>query len=265
MIPNNYIDEWRLSHRWTQDEFVEQDFILSKILVDLYANDIISNALLFRGGTALHKLFLPKAYRYSEDLDFVQRRNEGIGPVLEEIQKIIVRTIPGKAKWMMHQGRVALIYRYEAENPPHPKMKIKIEINTREHFCLAKIQEKPFECRSSWFSGKSIIQTYTLEELLATKLRALYQRRKGRDLFDLWITRELSVDAHAIVSMFKEYMIRENNNVEAEQFMSNLQEKCNHPLFQVDIKPLIDSNINYSVANASEYVLETFLPHWDAT
>ena len=39
---------------------------------------------------------------------------------------------------------------------------------------------------SEWFSGSGTIITYRLEELMATKLRALYQRRKGRDLFDLW-------------------------------------------------------------------------------
>ena len=37
---------------------------------------------------------------------------------------------------------------------------------------------------NSWFSGRCELTTYALEELLGTKLRALYQRAKGRDLFD---------------------------------------------------------------------------------
>ena len=39
---------------------------------------------------------------------------------------------------------------------------------------------------SPWFTGATDIITYELDELMATKLRALYQRRKGRDLFDIW-------------------------------------------------------------------------------
>ncbi|MGH2469017.1 MAG: nucleotidyl transferase AbiEii/AbiGii toxin family protein [Chloroflexota bacterium] len=39
--------------------------------------------------------------------------------------------------------------------------------------------------KSPWFTGSADVPTFALEELLGTKLRALYQRRKGRDLFDL--------------------------------------------------------------------------------
>ncbi len=41
--------------------------------------------------------------------------------------------------------------------------------------------------QTSWWSGQADIPTYHAEELLATKLRALYQRSKGRDLFDIWL------------------------------------------------------------------------------
>lgn len=39
--------------------------------------------------------------------------------------------------------------------------------------------------RSPWFHGEALLLTYCAEELLGTKMRALYQRKKGRDLFDL--------------------------------------------------------------------------------
>ncbi len=64
-------------------------------------------------------------------------------------------------------------------------MKLKVEINSREHFSVFGIEEHPFSVRSLWFSGETRIPGYTLDEQLGTKLRALYQRRKGRDLFDL--------------------------------------------------------------------------------
>ena len=64
-------------------------------------------------------------------------------------------------------------------------MRLKIEINSREHFNVLEIKQMPFEMKSSCFFGKCLIPTYEIEELLGTKMRALYQRRKGRDLFDL--------------------------------------------------------------------------------
>ncbi|MBM4319451.1 MAG: nucleotidyl transferase AbiEii/AbiGii toxin family protein, partial [Deltaproteobacteria bacterium] len=41
----------------------------------------------------------------------------------------------------------------------------------------------PFRVENPWFSGAADVATYALDELLSTKLRALYQRKKGRDLF----------------------------------------------------------------------------------
>ncbi len=65
-------------------------------------------------------------------------------------------------------------------------IRLKIEINCCEHFNELGLVKVPFEVNNSWFSGSCEITTYKLDELLGTKLRALYQRRKGRDLFDLY-------------------------------------------------------------------------------
>jgi predicted nucleotidyltransferase component of viral defense system len=62
---------------------------------------------------------------------------------------------------------------------------VKVEINSREHFAVHGFKRVPFSVSSRWFEGQSEISTYELDELLGTKLRALYQRKKGRDLFDL--------------------------------------------------------------------------------
>lgn len=76
-------------------------------------------------------------------------------------------------------------YRFETEIQPIIKMRLKIEINCREHFTVLGLQQVPFKVQNGWFSAECMINTYYIEELLGTKLRALYQRRKGRDLFDL--------------------------------------------------------------------------------
>ena len=71
MIPDTYITEWQNSSPWKTRAMVEQDLLLSRILVELCSDDFIASRLVFRGGTALHKLVLDRPLRYSEDIDFV--------------------------------------------------------------------------------------------------------------------------------------------------------------------------------------------------
>ena len=76
MIPRDHILEWRAQAPWPQDSQIEQDLVISRALVAIFSNDILHDALAFRGGTALYKLYLPAA-RYSQDIDLVRT---GIGP-----------------------------------------------------------------------------------------------------------------------------------------------------------------------------------------
>jgi len=62
-----------------------------------------------------------------------------------------------------------------------------IDNNCFEHFNVLGLTKVPFRVENSWFTGEAELTTYHFEELLGTKLRALYQRKKGRDLFDLYI------------------------------------------------------------------------------
>jgi len=112
MIPELNIREWKRVAPWQTNGQVEQDLIISRALVEIFSDDLLRNSLSFRGGTALHKLYLTPQIRYSEDI--------------------------------------------------------------------------PFEVNNAWFSGKCNVTGYTIEEMLSTKLKALYGRKKGRDLFDLY-------------------------------------------------------------------------------
>ena len=69
MIPMAQITQWRQISPWSDDMQVEQDLILSRIIVDIFSDHLLRKELAFRGGTALHKLFLNPAARYSEDID----------------------------------------------------------------------------------------------------------------------------------------------------------------------------------------------------
>ncbi len=87
MIPRAYITEWRNVAPWSTNAQVEQDLVISRALVELFASPLIAESLAFRGGTALHKLFLSPQPRYSEDIDLVQIKPGPIRPILKEIGK----------------------------------------------------------------------------------------------------------------------------------------------------------------------------------
>ena len=87
MIPLDYITEWREQAPWTQDSQVEQDLIISRSQVEMYSHNLVANTLAFRGGTALYKLYLKPAARYSEDIDLVQIEAGTIGPILNALRE----------------------------------------------------------------------------------------------------------------------------------------------------------------------------------
>jgi len=261
LIPDAYINQWKSRSPWQQNEFVEQDLILTRLLVELYSDELISANLAFRGGTALNKLFLKNPYRYSEDLDFVQIKAGDIGAVLTVLRRIIRNVIPSKPKYNKSKIANTLIYYYTAENPPNSKMRIKIEINTREHLAFDGIRTIKQECISDWFTGLADIVTYSAEELLATKLRALYQRSKGRDLFDLWVSRELNHNPQRTIEIFKLYLENENLSIAKKDFTDNLNDKFADAVFRNDIIPLIRQSSEYDIKKAFEYVHDTYLLH----
>src|SRR5665213_1056427 len=88
MIPRDFIAHWKQKAPWPHDFQVEQDLILSRALVEIYQDESLSKSLVLRGGTALHKLFVDKPMRYSEDIDLVQHTAGPIGKVLEALSPI---------------------------------------------------------------------------------------------------------------------------------------------------------------------------------
>jgi len=65
MIPRDFVTEWRAHAPWVQDFHVEQDLVISRALVAIFADPLLATCLAFRGGTAIHKLHLRPAARYS--------------------------------------------------------------------------------------------------------------------------------------------------------------------------------------------------------
>jgi predicted nucleotidyltransferase component of viral defense system len=83
LIPRANIEAWRTQAPWVQATQVEQDLVISRALVEIYAHAALAEQLALRGGTALHKLHVQPAGRYSEDIDLVQVLPGPIGETLD--------------------------------------------------------------------------------------------------------------------------------------------------------------------------------------
>lgn len=262
MIPQAYITAWRATAPWPDDAQVEQDLALSRAVVELFSIPELHGKLALRGGTALNKLFFTEPVRYSEDIDLVQISPAAIGPILDAIRSKLDPWL-GAPKRSVSQ-MVALTYRFESEIAPVRPLRLKIEINTHEHFTVLGYDKKTLTTKSPWFTGTADITTYRIDELLGTKLRALYQRKKGRDLFDLWLCIERGlVDTRVVVACFHRYMKLKNHAVTRAKFEQNLLEKAQDAAFSSDIAPLLAPHVQYDPVAAMRSVTESLLRHLD--
>lgn len=137
-------------------------------------------------------------------------------------------------------------------------MRVKIEVDTFEGSPANPPIRIPFHVESSWFSGSAEVLTFTLDEVVATKIRALFQRSKGRDLFDLWLAlTQLGVTPPSIVAAFAPYRPDAYTGRRAEL---NLREKVQRSAFREDIRALVTAwPEGYDIDTAAEFVIADVL------
>jgi len=257
MIPESYIEQWRQYAPWQTLAMVEQDLVISRALVDLFNEPVVKSALVFRGGTALNKLYIQPPARYSEDIDFVQIKSEPIGEVLNAIRNSLNIWL-GEPKRKLTERSAKLIYRYQSiDGTP---AKLKIEINTTEHLHVQPLRMQKYSVNSEWFQGATDIITYQLDELMGTKLRALYQRRKGRDLFDLWyVAKNSMINVDNVIENFSHYCGHNNEVITRAMFEQSMFLKKQHRDFQSDILPLLVTEIDWKFEDAIALVEKTYV------
>lgn len=239
MIPEIYIQDWRSNAPWIQDVQTEQDLIICRSLIAIYNNDYLRENLAFRGGTALHKLFMSPQPRYSEDIDLVQVNAGPIKKTYDHLREALAFLGEPKIKQKMHNN--TLIYRLMSETEPRVPMRLKVEINCKEHFSVMPMISVPFHIENGWFSGSCDILTYQLDELIGTKLRALYQRRKGRDLFDLYkALTTCNVNDNRIIESYLKYMNFVVTHIPTyKEFIANMEDKIQDDEFLGDTSQLL--------------------------
>lgn len=239
MIPSQNIIAWSNVAPWAEQRQIEQDLIISRAVIELFNDEFLGRELRFRGGTALNKLHFPYPLRYSEDIDLNRTTSGPIRPILKRVREVLEPWL-GQAAFRQSPVAPKLTYHADAEDGG-PQLRLKIEINTRERNTYDTPKAFTYTVKNPWFSGQAELPSFSNEEMLATKLRALLQRDKGRDLFDLShaLTVFADLDLDSITSIFLQYLRAQQQKLSRAQGEERMFAKLANPGFLTDVRPLL--------------------------
>lgn len=244
MIPRSYIQAWSVKAPWPDARQVEQDLIISRALCDLFSAPALKDKIAFRGGTAINKLLFKQPLRYSEDIDLVQTQAAPIGTTVDAIREAL--SWLGKCNREQAGHSMHLVFKFTSEADPQATLKLKVEINTREHEHLFGIRPYPFAVNNDWYHGETKIASFEPEELFGTKLRALLQRRKNRDLFDLYHgLDQLAMERSKLIACFDHYLALEGKPITRAVAEQRMLEKLTRSLTE-DIAPLLPAGVRFN-------------------
>jgi predicted nucleotidyltransferase component of viral defense system len=240
MIPQLNLTAWSAHAPWPELRQVEQDLIIARAVVAIFSDPVLATELRFRGGTALNKLHFPAPLRYSEDIDLVRTTHGPIGPILDRLRAVLE---PWLGPGAFDQSRIApkLRFRTPSEEDAGVEIRLKIEINTSETDAYDPPLSIVYAVDNPWFAGQAQVATFSREEMMATKLRALLQRDKGRDLFDLAHALEVfeGLDIGRVVELFSAYLARTNLRISRAEAEQRMFAKLARPAFMQDMRPLL--------------------------
>ena len=145
-----------------------------------------------------------------------------------------------------------LVFKFRPEIDTQATLKLKVEINTREHGNLLGIRRYPFAVDNGWYRGATEIVSFEPEELFGTKLRAMLQRRRNRDLFDLHQgIEQLSMAPEKIIACFEHYLALEGRPITRAMAEQRMLEKLTRSLTE-DVAPMLPASVRWSDSDAIE-------------
>lgn len=280
MIPLRDIIAWQAQAPWPRQEQVEQDYLLTQAMGLIFSDRFLSAQVAMRGGTVLHKVHLAPAARYSEDIDLVQIGDRPpahiaralirvLSPLLGPPRQNAVEFVTLTIRNMVQKSKIIRQeYEFQPTSAPGQVARIKIEVNTNERKPVYNVVELPYSPAGSGLPANLILKSYDINEMLGTKMRALLQRRSGRDLFDLWWSWDLSqkglarqaVDPEKAVAAFMTYMANEGTVVTRRDYESELDRKMAVEAFRRDMDAMLRPGIpEYDINVANKVVRAEFL------
>jgi len=259
---------------WSAQYQVEQDLLLCRAMVALFDDDFLSSQIAMRGGTLLHKVHLAPASRYSEDIDLVVVGDRPEDHVRLAIRRVLADVLgtPKASVWgtlelairnAFQPSRILrMTYSLPSIIEPGRMLDIVVEANVTERTPHRAVVEIPF---SFPFRDKPVqtrIKGYDIHEMLGTKMRAMFQRKRGRDLFDLYwaLTKSPTpVDPSAIIESFQHYLKQGKTTAGRAEFLEILEGHLRDRGFCSDMAPLARTGITYNPQTAGKYIKANLL------
>ena len=259
MIPLSHITAWSENVPWVENQMIEQDLIICRALVSIYNDPFFTEHLAFRGGTALHKLYLQPQPRYSEDIDLVQVNAEPIKVTINHLRDTL--SWLGEPVVKQKKYNNTLLFKVQPTEVGVGEIRLKVEINCKEHFSVFPMVRIPYSVKNDWFTGQCEVLTYELDELAGTKVRALYQRMKGRDLFDIYTALNSGrLDLDRVMSAYDRYLrFVASHTPSYKEYVLNMDDKMKNPEFLGDTIGLLRPNRNYNAQAAWEMVRDIII------
>ena len=261
MIQRAFITQWGTVVPWSSPRLVEQDLIICRALVSIYSDPFLKEHLAFRGGTALHKLYLEPQPRYSEDIDLVQVNAEPIKETIDHLREVLSWLGEPVVKQKKHNN--TLVFRVQPTDVGAGEIHLKVEINCKEHFSVFPRVLVPGSVKNDSFSGQCEVLTYELDELVGTKVRALYRCLKGRDLFDVYtalITGKLDIER--VMTAYDRYLRFVASHAPTyKEFVLNMDEKMQNPEFLGDTTGLLRPGLTFEMQPSWEIVRDIIISH----
>jgi predicted nucleotidyltransferase component of viral defense system len=248
VIPTAFLQAWSTKAPWPDLRQVEQDLIICRALGDLFNAPALAGKIAFRGGTAIHKLLFKQPLRYSEDIDLVQTHPEPIGSTVDAIRAAL--SWLGKRSREQAGHSMHLVFKFTPEIDAQATLKLKVEINTREHASLLGVRHFPFAVGNDWYRGTAEIASFEPEELFGTKLRALLQGRRNRDLFGLHQGLEqLPLAPQKVIACFDHYLALEGKPITRAMAEQRMLEKLTRSLTE-DVAPMLPAGVRWTNEDA---------------
>lgn len=263
---------------WPSQLQVEQDLLLCRTMAALFADAFLQSQIAMRGGTLLHKVHLAPASRYSEDIDLVVIGDRPEGHIRKALNRILsgVLGTPKLSVWgdlklairnTVKPSRVLrMTYAVPSLVEPGTNLEIVVEANVTERTSHLPVIKIAFEFPFQETVVRTLVNGYDIHEMLGTKMRALFQRRRGRDLFDLYwaLTRaKPAVKPAQIIKSFQHYLKLERSVAGRSEFVALLDAHLADRGFCSDMNQLLRTGIAYDPQQAGDHVktkLLTLLP-----
>lgn len=187
-------------------EHIEKDYFQDLFLFNLFKK---TNKFIFKGGTALYKLY--GLQRFSEDLDFSLFEDLDF-KFIEDIMKSIVEKIPYFKIKSIKKIKDSILIKISCEGILTRYNSLRIDINFKnkvingfdiKNYVSEYVDINPFSLRM-----------LTLEEIIAEKIHSIFMRDKARDLFDLFFLLRISkFDKRLVEEKLKIFNIKYNQSL----------------------------------------------------